>query len=422
MRRRLTKKLDGLIILKNAYNLSQMPRLVLVLLAVALSNASAISSAQIRASVRLDKERFLAGEPIFVTWSYANSGATAISYESFDPYCPEPAIASKMLSFAVPSIFPYPHDGPVDCPSQIRTLEPGQRIEIRFLLNHRFNLATPGEYRLVIPLDGRLFQARISGDGDAKGISPKVGEVRLVLDPASNEALRSAYQPYLEALDSEGPIDIRTAVHVLADSGASFAETALLRFSSDPRVGSDIQAIANEGLSRLKGPAACARLAELAANPELHHQQAAISQLAHCADPGYTAFLFRLANQQPVADDSATRDFALSAAAELGGERAVDQLLDLISRGSLRQEAALFAMGLTGSTRGAGAVIDLLPSLETNSSRMAALQALMTLTHHKSRQTTLEGQAAAWKRWWADPQNRKVYNPRDWSAPLTSLD
>lgn len=317
------------------------------MLAVAFSISSANISAQIRANVHLSKERFLAGEPVFVIWNYTNSGTTAIAYEISDPYCPEPAIASPRLPFAVPTIFPYPHDGSWDCESQIRTLEPGERIETRFLLNHRFNLNTPGEYHLVIPLDRAILRARISGGGPAPGINPEVVDIRLVLEPASEQALRMAYQPYFEALDSQSPIDLNTAVRVLADSGASFAETALLRFSSDPRIGADVQDVANEGLARLKGPAAFARLAELAANPELHHQQAALIQLAHCGDPGYMNFLFGLAFQQPNAHDFATRDFAMSAAAEVGGERAVDRLLEFISRGSPRKEAALYALGLT---------------------------------------------------------------------------
>ena len=238
----------------------------------------------------------------------------------------------------------------------------------------------------------------------------------MVLQPSSEAELRTAYQPYLDTLRSGDTTARREALRVLADSGAKFSETDLLRFSSDPRNGADLQDIAEEGLARLKTPAACARLSELADHPELHHQQKAIEQLAQCGDSTYMLFLFRLADR-----DRAMRGFAILGAGEIGGEAAVDRLLSLASQGSLDREKALYALGRTGSERAARSLIELLPLLADADSRLAALRSLSTLTHHESKKKEFGAQVQEWKQWWATSQKKQIYKPRDWQVPLTPL-
>jgi len=177
-----------------------------------------------------------------------------------------------------------------------------------------------------------------------------------------------------------------------------------------------LQEIANEGLARLRTQAACARLAELADHAELHHQQRAIDQLGQCGDLGYMQFLFRLAD-----GDGAMRQFAIFAAAEAGGEAAVDRLLGLRTQGSLERETEFYALGRTGSERAAKAIIDALPYLQDGTVRYAALRSLATLTHHESREDNISAQTQQWNEWWAKSQNRKIYKPRDWRIPLTPL-
>ena len=371
-----------------------------------------IASAQIKAQVHLDKDHYLAGEPVFVLWEYKNVGSS-IPFDRFDPYCPEPEVSAPSLRFAEPTVFPYPHDGTFDCRSIRGSLNPGKTYTTRFLLNHRFDLSSPGEYDLVVPLG-----TGINGSGDEllPGVYSETRKLSLVLQPSSEAELRSAYQPYLDALRNDVNAEKREALRVLADSGAKFAETDMLRFSSDPRSGADLQDIAQEGLARLKTPAACARLAELADQPELHHQQKAIEQLARCGDSTYMLFLFRLADR-----DRAVRDFAILGAGEVGGDAAVDRLLSLASQGSLDREKALYALGRTGSERAARSIIESLPLLQDGASRLAALQSLSILTHYESKKKGFEAQVQEWKQWWATSQKKHIYKPRDWQVPLTPL-
>jgi hypothetical protein len=378
--------------------------IVFAFVALMLLANAVFASAQIRAIAHLDKGRYLADAPVFVVWDYTNLGPTAVPFDRNDPYCPQPWITAPKLSLAVPTIFPAAYDvGAYDCTSTKGSLRAGETFETKFLLNDRFDLSAPGKYNLVVPL--------------GHGINRTVN-LSLVLQPASERALRAAYQPYLNALELNPAADLQTAIRVLADSDASFAEPYLLRYSIDPLSGGDLRRIANEGLGRLRGPGACARLAELAAHPELHFQQSAIQEMAQCG-ARYMLFLFQLA--QFGLPDQADRDFALASAGEAGGEAAVDRLLGLMLQPSVNREAVLYALARTGSSRATAAIIDALPSLVDADSRYGALQALKTLTHHESREKDYEAQVWQGKRWWANPENRKTYKPRDWSVPLIPL-
>lgn len=367
--------------------------------------------AQIRAEVHLDKDHYLAGEPVFLIWEYTNVGSAEIPFDRFNPYCPEPlGVDAPSLPFAQPTVFPFPHDGIINCESFRAALKPGEIYETKFLLNHRFDLSKPGEYTLTVPLGTGIYNpSKPSMPGGYFGTK----QLSLILRPSSDAELREAYQPYFDALKS-GPSDgAREAIRVLADSGAKFAETDLLRFSSDPRNGSDIQELADEGLLRLKTPTACARLAELANHPELHWQQAAIDRLGQCGDPSYMLFLFQLGDR-----DRDVRDFAISAAAEAGGDAAVDRIL---LDSSLDREKLFYALGRTGSERAAKAIIDALPSLHEGNSQFAALRSLTTLTHRESRKKDFESQVRDWEEWWADSRVKEIYKPRDWHVPLMPL-
>jgi hypothetical protein len=278
-----------------------MGKILIAIVASFALAAACPAAAQIRAEAHLDKQSYLAGEPVYVIWNFTNLGSTAVPFDRFDPYCPEPDINAP-LPFAEPNVFSYPHDGIVDCEFLSAPLTPQETYEKKFLLNHRFDLTKPGEYDFVVSLQ----------TGTVRSGLPEIQ--KLVLRPSTEAELRSIYQPYFDVLNSDAYSQKREALRVLADSGAKFVETELLRFSSDPRKGMDLQDIANEGLARLRTPAACARLAELADHPELHHQETAIEQLGRCGDPDYMLFLFRLADR-----DSAMRQFAILAAGEAGG-------------------------------------------------------------------------------------------------------
>jgi len=369
-------------------------------------------SAQIKTEVHLDKDHYVAGEPVFVVWEYTNSGSTPMPFDRFDAYCPMPTISAPSLEYAAPPVFPYPVDALVDCEAERKPLQPGEKYLTKFLLNHRFKLSRPGKYDLTVPMERGV-------EALGKGNLPATENISLILEPSGERELRKIYQPYFDALDSDGDKGYpgrHDAVRVLADSSAPFTESQLLRFSSDPRTGSDVQAIANEGLGRLKTPAACARLAELADHAELHHQQTAIEQLGQCDDPSYMQFLFQLADR-----DHAMHYFAVLAAGEIGGDGAVDRLLNLASPGSLDRENAFVALGRTGSKRAVKAIVDALPSLQEGPNGYAALSSLTTLTHHESREKEFGRKVQQWRQWWEKSQNEPIYKPRDWRVLLTSL-
>lgn len=362
----------------------------------------AVCIAQIEVQAHLDKSRHLAGEPAYLIWEYTNTGASPATFGEDDLYCMEPRIEAPSLAPAAPPICPdLVHVR--DCTSQEAKLKPGEKYVARYLLNHRFDLSKPGEHELTV-LD-------IRGAG---GVSRKT--LKLVLDRSSEEDLRSAYQPYFAPLASSDRISWTETLRALADSGARFTESVLLQVSMDPRNDSYDQSLANAGLARLRTPLACARLAELAAHPELHHQQQAIMDLGRCGDSGYMAFLFGLVDR-----GVPNRSLLLSAAAEVGGEAAVDRLLRLASPGSPDRESALYALGRTGSGRAARAILDVLPSLSGGYTLYAGLTSLRTLTHRESKQQDLAAQAKEWADWWATSQQREIFRPRNCSGGILPL-
>jgi hypothetical protein len=71
--------------------------------------------------------------------------------------------------------------------------------------------------------------------------------------------------------------------------------------------------------------------------------------------------------------------------------------------------------------RAAKAIIDALPHLQDGTIRYAALQSLATLTHHESNYKDFDAKVRQWQEWWAKPQKKEIYKPRDWRVPLSSL-
>lgn len=351
--------------------------------------------ADIDVVVRFDKERHLAGEPVYLIWKYTNNGKAVARFQQEDLYCMEPDIETTSLRPAMPLVFPS-GGKTFDCLSGVRELRPGESHTARYLLNGRFDLNRAGTYELTA-------QKRT---------------LSLVLDRASERDLKAAYEPYFAALnftDRDARIE---ALRALAGSGARFTEDALLEVSIDPRSDSHVRSIADDGLARLRTPRACAWLAELATHPELHDQQRAIEYLGQCGDPGYMPLLFGLAERRDVAP--ATRDFALFAAGEAGGKAAVDHLVGMTLRLGPERDAAFVALGRTGSERAVKAIIDALPSLAAESTRYASLAALRTLTHRESRQSGFEAGAKEWRDWWA-AGNREIYRARDGSGGVVGI-
>ncbi len=351
----------------------------------------------------LDKQRHLAGEPVYLIWEYTNDGPEAKPFEVDDLYCMEPRIETTSLLPAMPPVCPDRGEA-LSCESELRQLGPGEKYVARYLLNGRFDLNQPGTYALTV------FDPRMGGP---------VSQQRtfsLVLDRGSERDLRNAYAPYLEALNSPGATAATS--RVLSGAGMPFTESALLRVAIDPRRDSYTQSIAIDGLARLRTPLACARLAELAEHPELHRQNRAIEYLGQCGDPSYMLLLFTLAEPRGLARP-APRGLALAAAAEAGGPASVDRLAHMLPEAE--PDDVFLALGRTGSKQAAQVIIDALPSLAAESTRYVALLSLMTLTHRESKQSNYEAKVGEWRAWWKSEGTKTIYQPRDCRGGITAI-
>lgn len=395
-------------------------RIKTILCSLLAGGCLSAASAQITVQTRLDRDRYLAGAPVFVMWEYTNTSSSPVPFEEPDPYCERPYITAPELALADPPVCPYA--GTIlDCESLMRPLKPGEKYIVRYLLNDLYDLRKPGTYELEVSPPG-LGNPTLGNSGKAT--------LKLVLDPASEHDLEDVYRPFIVALNSSNPderaqaarslpgVSLADAVRALADSGLPSTESALLQISSDPLTDTHVQAIANAGLKRLRTSASCARLGELAVHPELHHQQEAIEELGECGDSRYAMLLFQLDGNAGTAP--ASRSMALSAAGEIGGDWVVDRLLSMASQGSLTRAAALYALGRTGSVRAVEAIVAMLPSL-IGDDRTAALSALKTLTHRESHANDFAAQAKEWKDWWGSAQKKEVFRPRDCRGGIQPL-
>lgn len=365
---------------------------------LAIGYASA-SDADIDVRIRLDKQRYLAGEPAYLMWEYTNKGTVLTKLLVKDPYCwASDIVAAASLPRSLPPTCPDPGEE-IFCRTPIRQLGPGEAYAMKYLLNSRFNLNQPGTYELTV---SEAFEDRRS---QARTLS-------LVVQPSSELDLRKAYAPYLAALQSGADTE---AVRALAGSGMTFAESELLRASMDPRT--YYQPIANDGLARLRTPLACARLAELSDQ----YSQRAMEYLGQCGDPSYMQFLFALADRAERANpNSSTPRFALLAAAEAGGDAAVERLKSMLRVVQIKQDDVYYALGRTGSKQAVQAIVDALLSLFVESEQNAALRALTTLTHRESKRDSYRAKAGEWREWWATGK-RDVYKPRDCRGGITDI-
>jgi hypothetical protein len=362
-----------------------------------------VFGADIELRTHLDKPRYLAGAPAFLIFEYTNRGPVAVRFDEEDLYCMEPNIETT-LHRSIPPVCPDRGVTIIECMGLRTELRPGQTYTFRYLLNGRFDLNQPGTYQLTV--FGR------------DGKSPSKETHALVLEPASDQAVRLAYQPYFAQLDSADDKTRNEAVRVVSGAGAAFVEPSLLLISIDPRNGSYQAWIASEGLARLRTPLACARLAELGLRPDSEHQQQALQYMGQCGT-GYVPLLFNLVqrpDQYP-----ATRQFELLAAGEAGAEAAVDRLLHMTFTQESYRESVFLALGRTGSRRAAKAIIDMLPSLAPENIQFAALSALATLTHRQSAQKDFAAKAKEWQQWWVEQDRLTVYDPRDCQGGVVAI-
>jgi hypothetical protein len=264
-----------------------------------------VAMAQVQVGVRLEKARYLAGEPIFVLVDARNVGEAA-SYSMCG--------ANVTLAVAgvdrrkLPNIFGCDVVSGVSgsgC-SHAPLLPPGETKTSRHLLRE-YDLR-PGDYQL-----------KVSGNAGVRATGAEFDQtLALQVVAASDPELQAVFAPLVS--DALGAMSERRsyARMAISESAPPFLESLIMQFATE----GDTRAI--ETLGRLATPSSRAHLKASFGNSDYYARASIITALALVAHPD--DFEFLAAVLEDTRQDDSTRGYAALGLGRIGGQPAVRRL------------------------------------------------------------------------------------------------
>jgi len=373
---------------------------VLVVLFLTLLGALSASAQSIEARFSTEKTDYLVGEPIFVTLAVSNKTSEAIWLDfkvtpfpcsDFDIEVPGAGLASDLsCGFQV------------SCGRGFREVQPLKTILIRRLVDATFRIRQPGLYEVRV-------HAIVSVHRQNLFDSPEVEKIDLSQSLAvrarggTEQQLKEAFQPYVEALNSSDDMIRGDAAHAITELAPTFLEDVLIKLAKSRYAYGAIIALRKVNTSATR--AALAAIASSGDDRSVRIQ--AIQNLGRTNDTSYLLSLFKLMESE----DKEIQYVAAAAAGNVGGRPAVNRLLALVSNPDAKTRSA-GANGL-GQTRAREAVpilIELLLDSDVEV-RQNAVSSLFLLTHYAAFDgngwadiSTAESAAAVhqrWVNWWS---------------------
>jgi HEAT repeats len=343
------------------------------LLSVLLLISPKLAFAQVEAVARfkMDKQKFLLGEPVFCDFVIKNTGKKIFYFR----YRAPDRILNKDLenepNFRVTgkNKRPLPDPAPRRCGGAKGSavygsvmLPPGQTHTERWLLNQWARFPRPGHYGVRANRRIPLFTSEpgTAGASSISGYVTALDELQFEVAPASESELRAALEPYVKKLDAPPPADVAESVMVATTLPQPFfihRLEFLARAPASEHRWDPTQAL--EGLARVGTPAAWRAVVEIAR--------------------GEPADGAKLPSAAPPAQDESLRAYAILLLAEKGDTAFLRDILDIIRTASpdIRQDA-LRALGFFHTPRAAEVLFQNLRS--TNSSdRVNAVLGLKNL-------------------------------------------
>ena len=194
---------------------------VLVVLFLALLGALSASAQSIEAGFSTEKTNYLVGEPIFITLTVSNKTGEAIWLDlkvtgfpfpcnDFDIEVPGAGLASDGACGSAGS-----------CGRGFREVQPLKTILIRRLVDATFRIRQPGLYEVRV-------HAIVSVHRQNLFDSPEVEKIDLSQSLAvrarggTEQQLKEAFQPYVEALNSSDDMIRGDAAHAITELAPTF--------------------------------------------------------------------------------------------------------------------------------------------------------------------------------------------------------
>lgn len=390
-----------------------------VLVSVLVASFALVSSpcaAQLEGSFSLSKPKYLAGEPVFLSFTVKNTGERPIQIPTAEPlsFCSNYHFEIK----GVRDRWSLPCGGEGrggSCASVAETLRPGKSHTDRILLNVAYDLRRPGTYSLHAthrlkygPADEHL-----SALEQSASYQDFQSQEQIVIEPSTEDELRSGFAEYLQDLDSADAHAKVEAAKVIAYLAPKFLEPTILKMLDTPL----LQGFGVEGLRNLGTPTAHQMLAEFVKKSPptnvVGPYQDALRYLGEIGDAGDVPIL--LAAARVNTPDSSSRMLAIHSAGMAGGTAAVSALeLELNDPSLDTQQATVRALYMTGSRTAVPVLIGLLRSPEWRVSGTAEY-GLQVLTHRSGAKTDAMNPPPSdtyskWMRWWnTDGKTATIY-------------
>ena len=232
------------------------------------SCTSAWAQADYVVHFRVVKEKFLLGEPVFLSFTIQNTGTRPFAFRYRSPDRVLRAEAEQEPRFVVqdgagrrlPDPAPHPCGGARGTAVYgYVVLPPGQEHSERWLLNQWARFAKPGHYRVhaerrlaLLPVD---FATR-KGAGKPLAYALALDDLSLDLLPAAADDLASAFQPYVKMVEDPRAADPAEAALVLTTLPHPFLLDVLRKMAGPAAHDRWDRKQALEGLARLGTPAA----------------------------------------------------------------------------------------------------------------------------------------------------------------------
>ena len=376
---------------------------VLVVLFLALLSALSASAQSIEARFSTEKTDYLVGEPIFVTLAVSNktSEATWLDFKGtgFPFPCNDFDIEVPGAAFA--------SDGgcggeAASCGRGFREVQPLKTILIRRLVDASFRIRQPGLYEVRAHAIVSVHHQNLFDSPEAEKLDLSQS-LAVRARGGTEQQLKEAFQPYVEALNSSDEMIRGDAAHAITELAPPFLEDVLIKLAKSHYAYGAIIALRKVNTSATR--AALAEIATRGEDPSVRIE--AIQNLGRTNDPAYLPRLFNLMESE----DKQVQHVAAEAAGNVGGSAAVNRLSALVSNPDAETRSA-GANGL-GQTRAREAVpilIEVLLDSDANV-RQTAVSSLSLLTHYAAFDgnawadiSTAESAAAVhqrWVKWWS---------------------
>jgi hypothetical protein len=369
------------------------------------------ASAQLEGRLYLDKEEYMAGEPVYLHFVLRNNGTERMQVATGNSYSFCGGCQIEMSSDQYVDTSSCGSLGPgASCVVGGRIIAQGGIWQDKVLLNYEHDLSKAGIYDIRA---SRTLNYSPPGAGLANptsGVQVKAEALfHIQVVDGNPESLLPTFQPYVADLHSTDEERRQEAARVIGSLAPPFLEDTILSMVDSPVT----RPFAMIGLRHLNTPRSREALARIVQGTSgySYEKEQAIKYLSEMEDKKYFPLLLDEAKKQ---EPNQARDYAL-AAAQLGGEDAMPYVVSLLtSPNPFSRAIGVMALPITSSRRAVRILIDPLRSADVDVGGLASI-GLIRLTHR----SPLEG-----GRWFSDSPSHEYLNWIGWwmlqgdSAPI----